>query len=87
MIKNVVLNGKTISNPQDVTVEIDTPFDRRGIYREPTFAATVRITRDATDNAIVDLFDIATNEDGRKNIISGQLDFHGDDVKDEYSFI
>lgn len=87
MIKNVVLNGKTISNPQEVSVEIDTPFDRRGIYREPTFAATVRITRDATDNAIVDLFDIATNEDGRKNIISGQLDFHGDDVKDEYSFI
>jgi len=87
MIKKVVLNGKEIKNPQEVSVHIETPFDKRGIYREPTFAATITIVRDSTDNPTVDLFDIATNEDGRKNIITGQLDFHGDDVKDNYSFV
>jgi len=89
MIKDqkVKLNGKEIKNVREVSVRLETPGDRRGIYREPTFAATITIVRDASEFAIVDLFDIATNEDGRKNIVtSGTLEFHGDDVKDQYSF-
>jgi hypothetical protein len=89
MIKDqkISLNGKEIPNVREISVRLETPSDIRGIYREPTFAATIHIVRDASDNPIVDLFDMATNEDGRKNIItSGTLEFHGDDVKDQYSF-
>jgi hypothetical protein len=89
MIKDqkITLNGRTIPNVREVTVKLETPGDRRGIYREPTFAATVHIVRDASDNPIVDLFEMTTNEDGRKNILtSGTLEFHGDDVKDQYKF-
>lgn len=89
MIKDqkISLNGVEIKNVREVSVKVETPGDRRGIYREPTFAATVTIIRDASEFAIVDLFDMATNEDGRKNIItSGKLDFHGDNVQDQYSF-
>lgn len=89
MIKDyaIKLNGVTIPNIREISVKFETPADNRGVYREPTFAATINIVRDASDNPIVDLFDMATNQDGRKNIItSGTLDFHGDDVKDNYSF-
>ncbi len=89
MIKDykIKLNGQTIPNIREIEVKFETPADNRGVYREPTFAATISITRDASDTAIVDLFDMATNQDGRKNIIqSGTLDFHGDDVKDNYTF-
>jgi len=89
MIKDqkVLLNGVEINNVREVSVKIETPGDRRGIYREPTFAATVTIVRDASEFATANLFEMATNEDGRKNILtSGTLEFHGDDVKEQYSF-
>jgi len=89
MIKDyaIKLNGVTIPNVQEVRVRIETPADSRGIYREPTFAATISITRDASNNAIVDAFGMATNEDGRKNILtSGTIECHGDDIKDNYVF-
>lgn len=89
MIKDqkIKLNGKEIPHVREVSVRIETPTDKRGIYREPTIAATIVITRDASDFAIVDLFEMATNEDGRKNIMtSGNLEFHGDDIQDQYSF-
>ncbi len=89
MIKDykITLGGVTIPNIREIRVRVETPNDIRGIYREPTFAATVSVTRDASDNPIVDAFALATNEDGRKNILtSGTLEFHGDDVKDAYAF-
>jgi len=89
MIKDykITLNGVTIPNVREVRVRIETPNDSRGIYREPTFAATVSVERDASDNPIVEAFAMATNEDGRKNILtSGTLEFHGDDVRDSYAF-
>lgn len=89
MIKDqkVSLNGKEIKNIREISVKLETPYDKRGVYREPTFAATITIIRDASFHPIVDLFDMATNEDGRKNILkSGTLEFHGDDVQDQYSF-
>ncbi|MDI6804864.1 MAG: hypothetical protein QME58_13670 [Bacteroidota bacterium] len=89
MIKDyaIKLNGVTIPNVQEVRVRIETPGDSRGIYREPTFAATINITRDASNNAIVEAFGMATNEDGRKNILtSGTIECHGDDIKDNYAF-
>jgi len=89
MIKDqkISLNGVEIKNVREVSVKVETPGDRRGIYREPTFASTITIVRDASEFAIVDLFDMTTNEDGRKNIItSGLLEFHGDDIQDQYSF-
>lgn len=89
MIKGyaIKLNGVTIPNVQEVQVRIETPGDARGIYREPTFAATINVVRDASNNAVVDAFGMATNEDGRKNILtSGIIECHGDDVKDNYAF-
>ena len=89
MIKDyaVKINGVTVPNVREVGVTIQTPSDNRGVYREPTFAATVRVVRDASDQPIVDMFGFVTNEDGRKNILtSGTLEFHGDDVKDNYAF-
>jgi hypothetical protein len=89
MIKDqkIKLNGVDIPNIREVSVKIDTPSDSRGIYREPTFAVIITIVRDASDNAITDLFGIATNTDGRKNIItSGSLEFMSDDTQEFYSF-
>ncbi len=72
MIKDyaITLNGVAIPNIREVRVSIETPHDKRGIYREPTFAATVSVVRDASDNPIVEPFAMATNEDGRKNILT-----------------
>ena len=89
MIKDyaIKLNGITIPNVQEVKVTIETPCDARGIYREPTFAATILVTRDASNNAIVDAFGMATNEDGRKNILtSGTIECVGDAILDNYAF-
>src|SRR5512137_2222889 len=89
MIKDykITLNGVTIPNVRECRVRIETPNDSRGIYREPTFAATINVERDASDVPIVEAFAMATNEDGRKNILtSGTLEFHGDDVRDSYAF-
>lgn len=89
MIKDytITLAGTKIPNIREISVNLETPADNRGVYREPTFAATITVTRDASDNPIVDMFSMATNEDGRKIMITtGTLDFHGDDVKDNYSF-
>lgn len=89
MIKNysIQLDGKTIPNVNEVTVQIQTPSDQRGVYREPTQAVTITVVRDASHLAIVDLFGLATNEDGRKYIItSGNLEFIGDTAADNYAF-
>ena len=89
MIKDyaITFNGIKIPNVHEVFVKIETPTDVRGIYREPTYVATIKVVRDASNNAIVDAFGMATNEDGRKNIItSGTIECHGDDVKDNYAF-
>jgi len=89
MIKDytIMLNGKKIPNILEVTVRIFTPHDERGVYREPTFPASITVVRDASNMAIVDAFEMATNQDGRKNVLaSGTIDCHGDDVKDTYSF-
>jgi hypothetical protein len=89
MIKDyaVKINGVTVPNVREVSVKLETPFDTRGVYREPTFAATFVVVRDASDVPLIDIFGLATNEDGRKNILtSGTLEFHGDDVKDNYAF-
>lgn len=88
MIKDyaIKLGGVTIPNVREVSLRVETPSDVRGVYREPTFAATISIVRDASDKPIVDAFGMATNEDGRKVMItSGTLEFHGDDVKDTYA--
>jgi hypothetical protein len=86
MIKGVKLNGTEVPDVREVIFRVDTPSDGRGLFREETFAATITIVRDASDNPIVDVFGMATNEDGQKNIItSGALEFHGDDVKDNYA--
>ncbi|TAK64522.1 MAG: hypothetical protein EPO24_03255 [Bacteroidetes bacterium] len=89
MIKDyqVKIGNVTVPNVQSVTVSIETPSDQKGIYREPTFAATITIVRDASNKAFIDAFGLATNDDGRKNMLtSGSLEFHGDDIKDEYAF-
>ncbi len=89
MIKEhkVTIGGVELTNVQSVSVDIETPADGRGVYREPTFAATVVIERNASDVCIVDIFRMATNEDGRKVMItSGALDFHSDDYEHDYSF-
>jgi hypothetical protein len=88
MIKGyaIKLNGATIPDIREVSLKIETPSDARGVYREPTFAATIHVVRDASDNPIVDAFGMATNEDGRKNILtSGTLEFHSDDLKESYA--
>ena len=89
MIKDqkITLNGTTIPNIREISVKVETPADKRGIYREATFAATISVTRDASDHAIVDLFGMATNEDGRKNILTGgSLEFSDDSINQFYSF-
>ena len=79
---NVIhINDIDIPDVREVTISIETPSDNRGIFREPTIAVTITITRDASDNAIGDLFQLATNGDGRKKIITGELGFVSDELE------
>lgn len=78
---NVIkLGGHEINDIREISVEIETPSDARGIFREPTFAATITIVRDGSDTGCWELFEMATNEDGRKVLIDGTLAFTGDEL-------
>ncbi len=84
MIKNqsITLNGEKVTHVQSINISIDTPVSGGG----GTYAPSILIERDATDIALATFFKVATNEDGRKNIITALLEFHGDDSKDDYKF-
>lgn len=88
MIKEIKLNGVVIPHVRDIKVDIETPVDEvTGVYREKTVACTVTITRDASDFGITELFDFATNLDGRKKIhTSAMIEMETDDKETQYYF-
>jgi hypothetical protein len=82
------LNGVSIPNIRSVKVSLDGPADSTGLDSRKTIAATVIVERDASENAIVDLFGFATNIDGHKNIMTktSTVEFVRDDHKISYKF-
>lgn len=89
MIKDykIKLGGVDISNVNEITVNVQSPSDNMGMKTEATFAAEITVRRNASENALTDIFRMATNADGRKNIINGELSFISDDNGAEYGFI
>lgn len=88
MIKDytIKLNGIPIPNITDIEIKLESPKDDMGMKTENTFAATITIKRNASENAIIDVFKLATNLDGKKILFPGKLEFETDDKKKEYSF-
>lgn len=64
------MNGVFISNIRSVKLVVDGPADSEGIDNRRTIAATIEVERDASEEPILDIFDVATNLDGRENILS-----------------
>lgn len=71
--KQVIINGQEIDEAHGVNVSIDTPISPRGDYNGRTHAATIEIYRRASKTPTVALFQNATNEDGRFNLIDAKI--------------
>ena len=88
MIKDytIELNNTKIPNIMEITVALESPKDGMGMKTENTFAATVSVKRNASENAITKVFALATNKDGKKFLFDGKLEFISDDGQKPYKF-
>lgn len=86
MIKEIKLDGNVITKISAATVQVETPSDDKGLYREKTFAATITVERDASDAPNAQGFKLATNEDGRKKIIAGSIELVNGEDQQAFSF-
>jgi hypothetical protein len=88
MIKDykIKLGGIEIPNVSEISVTVSSPADGLGMKTEATFAAEITVRRNASEEAITDIFKLATNGDGRKNIVNGEMRFISDDNGAEYGF-
>ncbi len=73
MPKSVKIAGAEIPEVQEVTVRIETPVGPRGDYDGRTTAGTIQLIRRGRNTPISDMFKTATNEDGRLNIVTGNI--------------
>lgn len=71
--KQVIINGQEIDEAHGVNITIQTPISPRGDYNGRTHAANVEIIRRASKTPTVALFQNATNEDGRFNMIEAKI--------------
>ncbi len=71
--KQVIINGKEIDEAHGVNITINTPTSPRGDYNGRTHAANVEIIRRASKVPTIDLFQNATNKDGRFNLIEAKI--------------
>jgi hypothetical protein len=85
MPKSVKIAGKVLDEVQDVIVDIITPSGPRGDYEGRTHSATVQLVRRARNTPTVEMFAAATNEDGRLNIISGEIVLQNAQLKPTYT--
>ncbi len=87
MIKEVSINGVDIPNVTEVDVQLITPGDERGIYREETYAAIIKIERDSSEIGMTELFNMTTNDDGRKVILKeGKIICQTEDMEHDFQF-
>lgn len=88
MIKDytIELNNTKIPNIMEITVTLESPKDSMGMKTENTFAATIKVKRNASENAITKVFSLATNKDGKKFLFEGKLEFMSDDGQKPYKF-
>jgi hypothetical protein len=88
MIKKyqIKLNDVVIPDIRSVTVTFDGPASKKGVGSPPTKAADVEIVRNASERAILDPFALVTNEDGKMNIVTAEIDFTDDEGRTEYHF-
>lgn len=73
MPKSVKIAGKILDEVQDVIININTPVGPRGDYEGRTHSASVQLMRRARNTPTVEMFAAATNQDGRLNIIDGEI--------------
>lgn len=82
----IKLNDIVIPDIRSVSVEFSVPASKKGIGSPPTTAADVKVVRNASERAVLDIFALATNDDGKLNIITAELDFMDDEGKVDYHF-
>ena len=85
MPHSVKIAGKEIDEVQSVSVSINTPSGPRGDYEGRTHAATIQLMRRARNTPKIELFKNATNEDGRLNIIEGEIVLQNSSLKPTYT--
>ena len=71
--KEVKIADIDLSEVQGVTVSVETPFGPRGDYEGRTHCAVVTLFRRARNKPTLDLFKMATNEDGRLALVKGSI--------------
>lgn len=85
MPRSVKIAGKEIHEIQGVNISISTPVGPRGDYEGRTHAATLQLFRRATNTPTVELFTAATNEDGKLQIIDGEIVLENSQRKPTYT--
>jgi len=84
--KAVKISGQEINEVQNVEISISTPVGPRGDYEGRTHSAIVRLVRRARNTPTVELFRKSTNEDGRLEIIDGEIVLQNSELKETYNF-
>jgi len=84
--KSVKIAGQDIDEVQNVEISISTPVGPRGDYEGRTHSAVVQLLRRARNTPTVELFKAATNEDGRLQIIDGEIVLQNSELQDTYTF-
>jgi hypothetical protein len=85
MPKSVKIAGTEIPEVHQVSVRIETPVGPRGDYDGRTTAATVRLSRRGRNSPIAEMFQKATNEDGRLNLITGTIVLQNSKLQETYT--
>ena len=84
--KSVTVAGKVIDEVQNVNISISTPSGPRGDYEGRTNSAIVQLMRRARNTPTMELFKASTNEDGRLNIITGEIVLQNSELQETYTF-
>ncbi len=85
MPKSVNIAGTDIDEIQGVNISINTPTGPRGDYEGRTTAATVQLYRRARNTPTIELFKNATNQDGRLNIVEGEIVLQNSLLQETYT--
>jgi hypothetical protein len=83
--KSVELGGIKIEDVLSVSISLYTPTGASGAYEGRTSPATIQIVRRARTKPMSELFDLATNEDGRMEFVKGKIVLQNARKKDTYT--
>ncbi len=83
--QSVELGGVKIEDVLSVSISLYTPTGASGNYEGRTSPATIQIVRRARTKPSSELFDLATNEDGKMEFIKGKVVLQNSRKKTTYT--